>query len=178
MKIRMIKLTPEYLVKALQGKADILISNLPGDTELLDIKCDLFCKQIYAIVRSNSFKDAPETQPPPELNLAYLATVKSTTQTEQMAKAGTSPQSGIKPEKGTIKTQLSSGYTGKIEEEFTPEQRKLLNFKVEGDDLIVKPAQFLSDEWEDINEIVKSLGGKWVKGDVISYWTVPLKIQS
>ncbi|MGF3522750.1 MAG: hypothetical protein ACQXXJ_06605 [Candidatus Bathyarchaeia archaeon] len=177
MKIRMIKLTPEYLVKALQGKAAAFASNLPDDVELLDVKCDLFCKQIYAIVRSNSFKDVPETQPPPEYTLTYSAT-KLTAHAEQTPKMAASTQTGAKPESDTGKTQPAQGDTGKIEEEFTPEQRKLLNFKVEGDSLIVKPAQFLSDEWEDINEVVRSLGGKWVKGDVISYWTVPLKPQN
>lgn len=178
MKIRMIKLTPEYLIKALQGKATMFASNLPDDSELLDIKCDLFCKQVYAIVRSNSFKDIPETQPPPEFTLTYAAATKITAHVEQAPKIAVSTQTDVKPENDTPKTQSVQGDTGKIEEEFTPEQRKLLNFKVEGDNLIVKPAQFLSDEWEDINEVVRSLGGKWVKGDVISYWTVPLKPQN
>ena len=176
MKIRMIKLTPEYLIKALQGKAEMYASNLPDDTELLDIKCDLFCKQICAIVRSNNFKDVPETKPPSEFTLTYAATAKPTVQTEQPAKT-TLSQVNPKPEGGALKTQLQKGSTEKIEEEFSPEQRKLLNFKVEGDKLIVKPAQFLSGEWEDINEVVRSLGGKWVKGDVISYWIVPLQPQ-
>jgi hypothetical protein len=38
---------------------------------------------------------------------------------------------------------------------------------------VVKPVQFLKAEWEDINEVVRSLGGKWVKGDIISYWEIP-----
>jgi hypothetical protein len=74
------------------------------------------------------------------------------------------------------KTQVQpSRYTSRIEDEFTPEQRKLLSFRVEGDYVIVKPIQFLKAEWDDINETVKSLGGKWVKGDIISYWTIPLQ---
>jgi hypothetical protein len=40
---------------------------------------------------------------------------------------------------------------------------------------VVKPIQFLKAEWEDINEVVRSLGGKWVKGDIISYWEIPLQ---
>ena len=39
---------------------------------------------------------------------------------------------------------------------------------------MVKPVMFLKAEWEDINEVVRSLGGKWVKGDIISYWEIPL----
>ncbi len=34
---------------------------------------------------------------------------------------------------------------------------------------------FLKAEWDDINEVVRSLGGKWVKGDIISYWEIPLQ---
>jgi hypothetical protein len=62
-----------------------------------------------------------------------------------------------------------------MEEEFTPEQRKLLSFKVEGDFVIVKPIQYLKAEWNELNEVVRSLGGKWVKGDIISYWEIPLQ---
>ena len=63
----------------------------------------------------------------------------------------------------------------KMENEFSPEQRKVLSFTVKGDVVIVKPIQFLKEEWEDINEVVRSIGGKWVKGDIISYWEIPLQ---
>jgi hypothetical protein len=63
----------------------------------------------------------------------------------------------------------------RTEQEFTPEQRRLLSFKTDGDCVIVKPTQFLKGEWEDINEVVRSLGGKWVKGDIISYWEIPVQ---
>ena len=59
--------------------------------------------------------------------------------------------------------------------EFSPEQRKLLSFQVKENSVVVKPIQFLKEEWEDINEVVRSLGGKWVKGDIISYWEIPLE---
>ena len=57
MKVRIIKLTPELFIELLQGKAISFVSNLPGDTELLDLKFDLFSKQVIAVVRSNSFDD-------------------------------------------------------------------------------------------------------------------------
>ena len=60
-----------------------------------------------------------------------------------------------------------------MEKEFSPEQRRILSFTVKGDVVVVKPTQFLKAEWEDINEVVRSLGGKWVKGDIISYWEIP-----
>ena len=46
-------------------------------------------------------------------------------------------------------------------------------YVVEGEFVIVKPVQFLKEEWEDINEVVRSCGGRWVKGDIISYWEIP-----
>jgi hypothetical protein len=64
--------------------------------------------------------------------------------------------------------------TSLMEEEFSEAQRKLLSFSVDRNFLVVKPAKFLKAEWDDINEVVRSLGGKWVKGDIISYWEVPL----
>jgi hypothetical protein len=63
--------------------------------------------------------------------------------------------------------------TGGLEEEFTREQRKVLRFTSDGDYVIVKPTQFLKTEWEDINDTVKSIGGKWVKGSIIDYWVIP-----
>ncbi|HUK85290.1 MAG TPA: hypothetical protein VLU95_05465, partial [Candidatus Acidoferrum sp.] len=69
MKIRIIKLTPESIIQMLQGKLSTLASNLPGDAELLDIKLDLFAKQVSLIVRSDSFDDVAETIPIPEFNL-------------------------------------------------------------------------------------------------------------
>jgi hypothetical protein len=173
----MIKLTPEFLIKTLKGKAASFTSNLPDDTELLDIKYDLFSKQVFAIVRSNSFEDVAESHPIPEFNVVYSASSKATSQPTSSSKIGPQPTVGFKPEVNSAKkTQIQpSRYTSKIEEEFSPEQRKLLSFKVEGDCLIVKPTQFLKVEWDDINEVVKSLGGKWVKGDIISYWAVPLQ---
>ena len=75
----------------------------------------------------------------------------------------------------TAKTVQPSKFEIKMENEFSPDQRKLLSFQVKGEFVIVKPIQFLKEEWEDINEVVRSLGGKWVKGDIISYWEIPLQ---
>jgi hypothetical protein len=177
MKLRMIKLTPEFLTKAVQGKTEAFASNLPDDTELLDIKYDVFSKQIYAVVRSNSFEDVAESHPIPEFNLVYSASTKAAVQPATKAKTKPEPTAVSKPEVNSaskIQTQPSRN-TNEMEEEFSPEQRKLLSFKVEGDYLIVKPIQFLKAEWDDINEVVRSLGGKWIKGDIISYWEVPLQ---
>jgi hypothetical protein len=165
MKMRMIKLKPEFLVEVLQGKAPSFASNLPGDIELLDIKYDLFSKQVMAIVRSDSFDDVTESYPIPEFNVTYTT----------RAKAESKP-AAPKPDAGQVaatQTQRSYG-TSAVEEEFNPEQRELLSFTVDGDYIIVKPIQYLKAEWNEINDVVRSLGGKWVKGDFSSYWVIPM----
>lgn len=69
MKIRIMNLSPEFLIERITGKTPAtLISNLPSDVELLDIKYDLFTRQVQAIVRSESFDDVAETHPIPEFN--------------------------------------------------------------------------------------------------------------
>ena len=69
MKIRILKLTPESLAGLLQGKTSTFAFNLPSDAEILDIKMDLFTKQVSMVVRSESFEDIAETMPIPELQL-------------------------------------------------------------------------------------------------------------
>ena len=176
MKMRIIKLTPEFLMERLQGKASSLTSNLPSDTELLDIKYDLFSKQVIAVVRSDSFEDTAEKYPIPEFNLTYSASFKTapspiTTPPKPEAK----PTPVSKPEPVPAKKPLvpPSQDTGMMEEEFSQEQRKLLSFAVDGKFVFVKPVKFLKAEWDDINDVVRSLGGRWVKGDIISYWEIP-----
>jgi hypothetical protein len=166
MKMRMIKLNPDFLIETLQGKAASFTSNLPDDIELLDIKYDLFSKQVYAIVRSDSFEDVTESFPIPEFNVIYTAN----------AKAKSQPTPNSKPEaKSTESTQTrTSQGSSAVEQEFSQEQRELLSFTVEEEYVIVKPIQYLKAEWNEINDVVKSLGGKWVKGDIVSYWAIPL----
>lgn len=155
----------------LQGKLSTLASNLPGDAELLDIKLDLFAKQVSLIVRSDSFDDVAETIPIPEFNLINTQGAKVALKSTVSLKAESKPESKI----AAPKTIEPSKVTLKMENEFSPEQRKVLSFTVKGDYIIVKPIQFLKEEWEDINEVVRSLGGRWVKGDIISYWEIPLQ---
>jgi hypothetical protein len=170
MKIRTLKLTPEQLVRAIQGKASIN-SNYPSDMELLDLKYDLFTKQVLAVVRSDSFEDIAESYPIPEMNMAS-ASVKPLMHPSLVAKVQPKPVEA----KPTIKTQPQpqiSQDTGQMEKEFSPEQRKLLRFTGDEDFVIVKPIQFLKTEWDDINDIIVGLGGRWVKGDIINYWEIP-----
>jgi hypothetical protein len=176
MKMRTVKLTSKFLTEALQGKAASFASNLPNDVELLDLKFDLFSNQVCAIIRSESFEDLAEVYPIPELNIIYTVKPKTEPQPTPI-KNGAKPTPHIRPEfTPAPKPQAHPNqYTSKIEEEFNPEQRKLLSFKIDANCVIVKPIQFLKAEWEDINEVVRSLGGKWVKGDIISYWQIPLQ---
>ncbi len=173
MKIRIIKLTPELLIELLQGKPSSFPSNLPSDTELLDLKLDLFSKQVLAIVRSDSFEDIAESFPIPEFNLTNTVETKTAPKPIGTVPGKIESKPELKPT--NVKVAQPSKTSMKMENEFSPEQRKLLSFTVKGDHVVVKPVQFLKAEWEDINEVVRSLGGKWVKGDIISYWEIPVQ---
>jgi hypothetical protein len=180
--MRMIKLRPDFLIKTLRGKTNSFASNLPDDTELLDIKYDLFSNQVLAIIRSDSFEDIAESYPieefhvtyTPEFTVVYAPRTRKpqpTISSKTQPLTTTSPKPESQPAK-EIRIQPSPD-TSEVEEEFTPEQRKLLSFTAEDEYVIVKPMQFLEAEWDDINAVVRSLGGKWVKGDVSSYWAIP-----
>ena len=168
MKLKIIKLTPEYLIELLRGKASAA-SNLPADAELLDLKLDLFSKQVLAVVRSGSFEDIAECYPTPELTLIKSEEPKAVPKPTATLKAEP------KPEPASANVTPLSKSASKWENEFSPDQRKLLSFQVKGNCVVVKPIKFLKAEWDDINEVVRSLGGKWVKGDIISYWEIPMK---
>jgi hypothetical protein len=172
MKLRTLKLTPERLIQLLQGKTGALRFNLPSDTELLELKMDLFTKQVFAVVRSDCFEDVAENMPIPELTITATVGPKSATKPVAVTKIEVK-----QPEPAAAKPPQPqvNRYAAKMENEFSPEQRKLLSFTVKGNGVVVKPIQFLKAEWDDINEVVRSLGGKWVKGDIISYWEIPLE---
>jgi hypothetical protein len=168
MKMRIIKLTPEMFIELLKGKTANFTTKLPNDTELLDIKFDLFSKQVLAVVRSNSFEDVAESYPIPEFNLTSVIDAKI-----EPRQTTVKPEPKLEPKIAAANIAQPSKTAIKMENEFSPEQRKVLSFTVKGDYVIVKPIQFLKAEWDDINEVVRSLGGKWVKGDIISYWEIP-----
>jgi hypothetical protein len=135
------------------------------------LKLDLFSKQVLAVVRSDSFEEIAECYPIPELTLTRSTEPKAVPKPTATFKAEPKPE----PKPASAKVTQPSKSTSKWENEFSPDQRKLLSFQVKGDCVVVKPIQFLKAEWDDINEVVRSLGGKWVKGDIISYWEIPLK---
>ncbi len=172
MKLRILKLTPENLAQLLLGKGST-DANLPGDLEVLDVKADLFSKQVSIMVRSDSFPDIAEAMPIPEFTFAATFESKPVLAAPVAAKS----VAKVEPKPTTVKSTLPSAdrYAAKMENEFSPDQRKLLSFTVKGEVVVVKPVTFLKAEWEDINEVVRSLGGKWVKGDIISYWEIPLQ---
>jgi hypothetical protein len=176
MKIRTIKLTSQSFLDKLQGKPSVTNVNLPSDIELLDLKFDLLTGQVVAIVRSDAFEDATESEPILELAPINTATQKASPIAAHKPEA--KPVLAPKPEMASLRKPLvpprPKPNSNMMEEEFSADQRKLLNFSVEGDFLIVKPVRFLKAEWDDINEVVRSIGGRWVKGDIISYWEIPL----
>ena len=175
MKIRILKLTSESLTGLLHGKAFTFTSNLPSDAEVLDVKMDLFTKQVSMVVRSESFEDVAETIPVPEFNLSKTAESKSVPKPAVTIKTQAMPVPEPKSNVAKLPVPQPSRMASKMENEFSPEQRKLLSFTAKENCVVVKPVMFLKAEWEDINEVVRSLGGKWVKGDIISYWEIPLQ---
>jgi hypothetical protein len=183
-KIRVIKLRPEFFIKMLRGKTNSYASNLPNDTELLAIKYDLFSNQICAIIRSNSFKDIAESHPIEELNVAYTPEFDVVyTPGSREPSPNTKPETRFVPRGSAMirpkpEEEIQTGPSAdtiNTEAEFTPEQRKLLDFSVKGENVTVKPIRFLKDEWGDINDTVRSLGGRWVKGETESYWLIPIR---
>jgi len=166
MKMRTIKLEPEFLLEALRGKVTSFATNLPENLELLNVKYDLFSDYVLAIVRSDGFDDIEEAYPVPEFKVVYA----------KLSQTESKPATLIKPEplrenkRFQVNTEIRA-----VEEEFSPEQRELLSFTVDGDFVIIKPVQYLKDEWNEINDVVRSLGGKWIKGDFSSYWAIPLQ---
>jgi len=175
MKLRTMKLTPKFLIEALQGKTASFASNLPSDVELLDAKVDLYNNQVLAVIRSDSFEDLAELCPIPEFKIIYTPQSKPCLQAAPTPKTEPAVNATVKHTQTAAKPVQPTRDAIKLEGEFSPDQRKLLSFKVEGEYVIVKPTQFLKEEWEDINEVVRSLGGKWAKGDIISYWQIPLQ---
>jgi hypothetical protein len=176
MKMRTIKISPKVLTDALQGKTSCFATNLPSDVQLLDLKFDLCSNQVFAVIRSDSFDDVAELYPVPEFKVTCDKNPKANFEPMPNVKTEAKAVSVIKPRvEQAEKTQTQpSQMASRMEQEFSPEQRKLLSFKVEGERVIVKPIQFLKGEWDDINDVVKSLGGRWVKGDIISYWEIPV----
>lgn len=182
MKTRMIKLRPEFFIKMLRGKTNSFASNLPEDTELLDIKCDLFSNQVVAIVRSDSFEHVPESCSTPEFDVIYtpefnISCAPGSKEPQLVMSSKIQPPITVssKTEIQPIKElQIQSNQDlNDVEKEFTPEQRKLLSFTVKGECVTVRPIQFLKEEWDDLNDVVRSLGGKWVKSNEGSYWAIP-----
>jgi hypothetical protein len=166
MRMRMIKIDPEFLLQVLRGKADPFTSNLPEDMRLLDIKYDLFSKRISAIIRSDRFEDVEDSYPIPEFKVIYKI------ETEAETELTTSTKLEAKPiEKAQIQTDRT---ISAVEKEFSPEQRELLIFTVDGDFIVVKPVQYLKTQWYEVNAVVRSLGGRWVKDESVSYWKIPI----
>jgi hypothetical protein len=209
MKHRILKLTPEELVRALQGKQTQQL-NFPLDVELINIQYNVVAKQVVAVIRSDSFEDAPEGTPTPEFThktsvlhqqAKTTNTVMSTVDILDTAstEALVNQVNPVVQQKSLVQTltanssssltSISAGVktlgskpevnidTCGFEDEFTKEQRKLRKFTSNGDFIIVKPVQFLKTEWEDINDTVKSIGGKWVKGGTIDYWAIPKNME-
>ena len=169
----MIKLSADFLLKSIQGNASSFANNLPADAELLDIKYDLFSRQVLAVVRSDNFEDVADEYPTPELKVTYTSRAKSEPKQPIKPTPSTHIKAKTKPKPAEKVPVAANQDVRAVEKEFSPEQRELLSFTIDGDYVIIKPTQYLKAEWNEINNVVKSIGGKWVKGDFFSYWEIP-----
>ncbi len=59
-----------------------------------------------------------------------------------------------------------------LKNKFAPQHRKLLTFEVESGILHARPVQALGSEWNEINDFVQNLGGRWIKDETGGYWEI------
>lgn len=171
--MRILKLKPDNLLDLLRGKKESVISNLPDDIELIKIKYNLFTGTVLLVVRSNTFGDLKNSYPIPEFKPEFSQSTKYTASEKKIPTLIPVSKATVKKtreQKATVNQDILA-----YQKEFSPEQRELLRFKIEGDYLIVKPATYLKKEWNEINEVAKNIGGEWIKGSIISYWKIPLQ---
>ena len=166
MKMRILKLDPTLFVEMLRGTKKSNISNLPNNLELIDIKFDLFSDQIQVVVRSDDFEDVANSYPIPNFKISTAVSPPVISRSSVTSK----PYSKVTKTPVVNTNKVISAY----QKEFNPDQLGLLSFTVKGDYLIVKPVQYLKNEWNEINEVVKNIGGEWIKGSIISYWKIPI----
>ena len=166
MKMRILKLDPALFVEMLRGTKKSNMSNLPNSLELIDIKFDLFSDQIQVVVRSDDFEDVADSYPIPNFKISTAVSPPVISRSLVTSK----PDSKVTKTLSVNANKVISAY----QKEFNPEQIELLSFTIKGDYLIVKPVQYLKNEWNEINEVVKNIGGEWIKGSIISYWKIPI----
>ena len=166
MKMRILKLDPTLFVEMLRGTKKSNISNLPNNLELIDIKFDLFSDQIQVVVRSDDFEDVADSYPIPNFKISTAVSPPVISRSLVTSK----PDSKVTKKPDVNTNKVINAY----QKEFNPDQLELLSFTIRGDYLIVKPVQYLKNEWNEINEVVKNIGGEWIKGSIISYWKIPI----
>lgn len=166
MKMRILKLDPTLFVEMLRGTKKSNISNLPNNLELIDIKFDLFSDQIQVVVRSDDFEDVADSYPIPNFKISTAVSPPVISRSLVTSK----PDSKVTKKPDVNTNKVITAY----QKEFNPDQLELLSFTIRGDYLIVKPVQYLKNEWNEINEVVKNIGGEWIKGSIISYWKIPI----
>ncbi len=174
--MRTVKFSPQFLIERLQDKPLTATFDLPSDAELLGIRYDVFSNQVEAVIRSESFEEVKDSYSAPELTSTQTSVSSMSVVKQDLVQKPQNQPAPVKLNVPTVnKVQVQPKRTNSVmEEEFSDEQRGLLNFSVDGDFLIATPVRFLKAEWNDINEVVRSIGGRWVKGDIISYWEIPL----
>ena len=84
------------------------------------------------VVRSDSFEDVAESMPVPEFKLSKTAETKSAPKPAAPTKPQAMPTPEPKSKVAKLPQPQPSRMASKMENEFSPEQRKLLSFTVKG----------------------------------------------
>jgi hypothetical protein len=206
MKQRILKLTPEELMYMLQGKPtqqlnlpiDIELIDIKYDAFTKQVSAVIRSDTFENVTEDTptpelthklSTPQQPQITPKPTSNSDTTPKTSTTTQTNPATPQKSLIQTLTTPtSQSSSSTSIGTGVktlepkpeanidTCGFEDEFTKEQHKVLRFISDGDNVLVKPTQFLKTEWEDINDTVKSIGGKWVKG-AIDYWVIPKNLK-
>jgi hypothetical protein len=77
----------------------------------------------------------------------------------------------------TVKVEISHSETiTQIQSSFPAELVTLLNFELDGDNIIIRPRNFLSSEnFAKIASIVRNLGGEYISAGKESHFKIPKK---
>jgi hypothetical protein len=144
MRVRVLKFPRELLAEMLR-KESSLNASLPSDAALVELGLDLKSNDVLAVFRTESIDGGD---------------AESAAETDSPCKS----LSKI----GECKILQS------LENRFAPQHRKLLTFEIESGILYARPIQKLANEWNEINDFVGKIGGRWIKDMTDGYWEIPL----
>jgi hypothetical protein len=151
MSIKQLRLPSELIIQSIINDSS-LGANISLGAKLIDLKFDLLSNQVLATILSDPTAP-PKKYPPP------------------------TDEQGLVSEDEMKCSSLAKLTPCKIAERIQKELSTYsdkLQLTVKSKFIIAKPTGALSSEWEEINNLVTDIGGKWVKGENSSYWEIPI----